>query len=103
LLVAAGIDASRKDAERATEITLRKIPINDSSDCSEEESAEVKPDSAGIKDEADSRSNSSSGSKSSPDSSIEPRSYAGSGNTGFRNGDSWESDPMRHYRQGDGA
>ena len=105
LLVAAGIEASRKDAEKATEITLRKIPINDSSDSSEGESGEDKPDLAGIKDQDDSRSNSSSGSNSSLDSSAEPLRYADSGitgNTGIRNGDSWPSDPMRFYDRGRG-
>jgi len=100
LLVAAGIEVSRRDAEKATEITLRKIPKDDSSNSSKEESGRDKRDSVGIKDEADSKSNSSGGSNSSPDSSVEPRSYADSGNTGNtgnRNGGSWESDPMRFY------
>ena len=82
MLVAAGIEASRKDAEKATEITLRKRPTNDSSDSSEGESGEGKPDSVGINDEDDSRSNSRSVSNSSPDSSAKSPSYAGSGVTG---------------------
>jgi hypothetical protein len=103
LLVAAGIEASRKDAEKGTEISLRKIPINDSSNSSEGEPGEDKPDLAGIKDQDDSRSNSRSGSNSSPDSSAESLSYAGSGITGItgiRNVDAWENDPMRHYHRG---
>jgi hypothetical protein len=106
VLVAAGIEPSRKDAEKATEITLRKRPTNDSSDSSEGESGEGKPDSVGINDEDDSRSNSRSVSNSSPDSSAESPSYAGSGvtgNTGIRDGGSWESGPMRHYQRGGAA
>ena len=103
MLVAAGIEASRKDAEKGTEITFRKIPVNDCSDSSDDESGEDKPDLAGIKDQDDSRSNSRSASNSSPDSSVKPRSYAESGitgNTGNRNGDTWANDPMRFYSRG---
>ena len=91
LLVAASIEVSRKDAEKATEITLRKLPKNDSSDSSKEESGGDKQDLAGNNDQADSRSNSSNCSNSSPNSSAEQHSYAGSGNTantGIRNGGS---------------
>jgi len=91
LLVAASIEVSRKDAEKATEITLRKLPKNDSSDSSKEESGRDKQDLAGNNDQADSRSNSSNCSNSSPNSSAEQHSYAGSGNTantGIRNGGS---------------
>jgi hypothetical protein len=103
LLVAAGIEARRKDAEEATEITLRKMPVNDPSDSRKGESGLNKQSTPGIKEEDDSRSNPRVGSNSSPDSSAEALSYARSGitgNTGIRNGDSWESDPMRHYRRG---
>jgi hypothetical protein len=106
VLVAAGIEASRRDAEKATQITLRRMPTNDSSDSREGESGLSSLESAGINDQDDSISNSRSGSNSSPDSSDKPRSHAGSGitgNTGIRNGNSWENDPMRHYRRGDPA
>ena len=103
MLVAADIEARRKDTEKATEITLRKIPINDSSDSSEDESGEEKPGSAGIKAQDDSKSNSRSALDSRSNSSEEPRNYADSeitGNTGNRNGDPWANDPMRFYSRG---
>jgi hypothetical protein len=91
LLVAASIEVSRKDAEKATELTLRKLLKSDSSDSSKEESGGDKQDLAGNNDQADSRSNSSNCSNSGPNSSAEQHSYAGSGNTGntgIRNGGS---------------
>jgi hypothetical protein len=103
LLVAVGIEAARRDTEKGSEISLRQIPTDDSSDSSEEQSGEDKPDSAGINDNADSSSNSSGGSNSSPDSSEEARSHGDfgvTGNTGIRNEVSWPSNPMRHYRRG---
>jgi hypothetical protein len=94
LLVAAGIEASRKDAEKATEITLRRMPTDDCSDPSEDGSGIGTTDSPGNKGDTDSRSNSSSGTNSSPDSNAEPRNHAGSGitgNTGVRNVSSSET------------
>ena len=101
LLVAAGIEARRKNAEKATELTLRKLPINGSSDSREGDTDVDKRMSAGIKKQDDSRSNPSSGSNTSHDSRAGPLSDGGSGitgNTGIRNRNSWENDPMRFYR-----
>jgi hypothetical protein len=91
LLVAAGIEASRKDAEKATKITLRKLPRNDSSNSNGDEDRTDKPDSPGIKDSDDSTSNSRSESNSKSNSSEEPLTYAVhgiTGDTGIKNGNS---------------
>ena len=85
LLVAAGIEASREDTEKATQITLRKVPKNDSSNYRRDESREHKQNSPGIKHDPDSRSNSRNGSNSRFNSSEKPHSYAVSGNIGIRN------------------
>jgi hypothetical protein len=88
VLVAASIEASRRDGEKATEITLRKLPKNDSSNSSDGESGRAKPNPVGIKYKDDSRSNSSLNSRE------KPLSYADSGITGdtaLRNGDSSEA------------
>jgi len=94
LLVAAGIEASRNDAEKATNITLRKVPRNDSSNSSGDEDRKDKPDSPGIRHSDDSTSNSRSGSNSKSNSSEEPLTYADhgiTGDTGIKNGDFSES------------
>ena len=49
LLVAAGIEANRKDAEKSTKITLRKVPRNDCSNSSGDEDRKDKPGSPGIR------------------------------------------------------
>jgi hypothetical protein len=86
LLVAVGIEARRKDAEKATEIALRKLPRNDSSNSSGNEDRKGKADSPGIRRSDDSISNS----RSESNSSEESPSYADhgiTGDTGIRNGD----------------
>jgi hypothetical protein len=93
LLVAAGIEASRKDAEKATKITLRKLPRNDSSNSRGDEDGQAKPDSPGIRHSDDSTSNSRSESDSESNPSKEPLTYADhgiTGDTGIKNGDSSE-------------
>jgi hypothetical protein len=95
LLVAAGIEASRKDAEKATKLTLRKLPRNDSSNSSGAEDSVVEPDSPGIRHGNDSTSNSRSGSKSRSNPSEELLTYADhgiTGDTGIKNGNSSETD-----------
>ncbi len=94
MLVAAGIEASRKDAEKATKITLRKLPRNDSSNSNADERRTRKPDSPGIRDDDNSTSNSRSTSNSKSNSSEEPLTYADhgiTGDTGIRNGKFSES------------
>ena len=90
LLVAAGIEANRKDAEKSTKITLRKLPRNDSSNSSGDEDRKDKPDSPGSRHSDDSTSNSRSESNSKSNSSEEPLTYADhgiTGDTGIKNGD----------------
>lgn len=93
LLVAAGIEASRDDTEKASVITLRKVSRNDSSDSSSPGTRVDKGNPAGIKDGPDSSSNSSRASNSRNDSSPNAAYTAGSGNTGItgdRSGNSSE-------------
>ena len=90
LLVAAGIEANRKDTEKATKIMLRKLSRNDSSNSSGDEDRKDKPHSPGIRHSDDSTSNS----RSESNSSEEPLTYADhgiTGDTGIKNGDSSES------------
>jgi hypothetical protein len=90
LLVAVGNEARRKDAEKATEIALRKLPRNDSSNSSGDEDRKGKADSPGIRHSDDSISNSRSESNSKSNPSEESPSYADHGITGdtrIRNGD----------------
>src|SRR5215208_3846077 len=82
LLVAAGIEATRDDTEKASVITFRKGPTNDSSDSRHRTARTGSGDSAGIRDEADSSDDSSRASNSSDDSSPNPAGRAASGITG---------------------
>src|SRR5215204_5912785 len=94
LLVAAGIEASRDDTEKASVITFRKVSRNDSSNSSGDEDRKDKPDSPGIRHSDDSTSNSRSGSNSKSNSSEELLTYADhgiTGDTGIKNGDFSES------------
>lgn len=100
LLVAAGIEASRDDAEKASVITFRKVSTNDSSDSRIGESRTDKEDAAGIREGSDPSSNPSGASNPRNDPSPKPADSAGSGDTGItgdRNGSFWEGDPMRFY------
>jgi hypothetical protein len=100
LLMASRIEAGRKDTERATEITLRKMPINDSTISRGGERRESKQDSPGIKDSDDSISNSRDESSSRLNSSEEPLTYADSGitgDTGIRNGGFSESEDEEEH------
>jgi hypothetical protein len=103
LLVAAGIEAKRERPDTGTVITLRKVPRNDASDASTGESRLDKGKAAGNKGGANASSNARDESNASPNASENPANQAASGNTGNtgnRNGDSWQSDPMRHYGRG---
>jgi hypothetical protein len=106
LLVAAGIEAGRERPDSGTVITLRKVPRNDASNASPGEPRSDKRKAAGNKDGANASSNASGASNASLNASENPDKEAGSGNTGNtgnRNGDSWASDPMRHYDRGGAA
>ncbi len=103
MLVAAGIDARRERPDTGTVITLRKVPTNDASNASDGENRSNKGEAAGIKEDANASSNARSDANASANASENPTKEAASGNTGNtgnRNGDSWQSDPMRHYRRG---
>jgi hypothetical protein len=94
LLVAAGIEASRNDTEKASVITFRKVSRNDSSDSRKNESCTDKGNTARIGDESDYSSNSRRASNSRNDSSPNAPDLAGSGNagdTGIRYGGSSET------------
>jgi len=100
LLVAAGIEAGRGRDESAKQITLRKMPTNDGSNGSADESRTDKGETHADTAEDDGRSNGSSGANGMPNGSEKLPSNAASANnadTANRSGPSWENDPMRHY------
>jgi hypothetical protein len=117
LLVAAGIEAGRAEDRTGSKITLRRVPKNDATNATEGENREGKAKTDGIKDESDATANAttdgsnatggnSAGSNATSNPTGKADSYAGSsnsGNSGNRNGDSWQSDPMRHYQRGGAA
>jgi hypothetical protein len=82
LLVAAGVEASRDDAEKASIITFRKVSTTDSSDSSTQKTRADKGYEAGIRDESDSCSNPSQPSNSRNDSSPNSADIGASGDTG---------------------
>lgn len=104
LLVAAGIEASREDAEKGSLIAFRKIPINDSSNSSISEKPAGKADQAGIRGADDSSSNPSQVPNSSSDSSPNPAYLKRSGitgDTGIISGANSEKDePSADHRVG---
>jgi hypothetical protein len=117
LLVAAGIEAGRVEDSTGSKITLRKQPKDDATNATQGEKRTVKPNTGGIKTEDDAtanattdESNATRGNSAVAIATSNPTgnadSYAGfgnGGNSGNRNGDSWQSDPMRHYRRGGAA
>jgi hypothetical protein len=82
LLVAAGIEASRDDTEKASVIAFRKVSRSDSSDSRKDESRADKGNMTVTNDESDSSSNSSRVSNSRNDFSPHPADRAVSGVTG---------------------
>jgi phage terminase small subunit len=88
LLAAAGIEASRDDTEKASVIAFRKVPTNDSSNSRIPVTPVDKGNTAGIKGEPDSSSNSSRASNSRNDSSLDSAYLSASGDTGIT-GDSY--------------
>jgi hypothetical protein len=93
LLVASGIEAGRVEDRTGSKITLRKLPKDDATNATEDESGEGKAKTGGIKPDDDATANATGNTDS----------YASSGNSGNRYGDTWQSDPMRAYRQGGAA
>jgi Bifunctional DNA primase/polymerase, N-terminal len=103
LLVAAGIEAGRVEDRSGSNITLRKVPTGDATNATGGENREGKPKEGGIKAEDDATANATDGSNATANATRKPahRTENGnSGNSGNRNGDSWENDPMRAYRRG---
>ncbi len=103
LLVAAGIEAGRMEDRTGSRITLRKVPKDDATNATQDENREGKPKERGIKTEDDATTNATGRSNATSNPTENADSYAGYGNSGIsgnRNGDSWQSDPMRPYRQG---
>jgi hypothetical protein len=110
LLVAAGIEAGRVEDRTGSKITLRKLPKNDATNATGDENREGKK-TDGIKAEDDATANATTGKSNATDgnsadsnatsnATANADSYAGSGNSGNRNGSTWEADPMRAYRRG---
>jgi hypothetical protein len=111
LLVATGIEASRKEDRTASHIVLRKVPRNDATDATGDENPIDKPKNGGIKVEVDATANATSlesnatgGNTHPPNATLnaapEPHSYADTGDSGIsgnRSGSLWENDPMRFY------
>lgn len=83
LLVAAGIEALRDDTDKASVITFRKAPTNDSSDSRTSRNRMDKGNADGIKEESNSSSNSSPASNSRNDSSPNTAYLSASGDTGI--------------------
>jgi hypothetical protein len=103
VLAAVGIEAKRDRPDTGTVITLRKVPTNDASNASPGESGSDKGKEAGNKDGANASSNAREAPNASSNASPNAARTADSGNTdntGNRNGNSWQGDPMRHYRRG---
>jgi hypothetical protein len=103
VLATVGIEAKRERPDSGTVIALRKVPTNGASNASTGESRTGKEETAGNKGSANASSNARNESNVSDDASQNPAVLAASsntGNTGNRNGDSWQSDPMRSYRMG---
>jgi hypothetical protein len=100
LLAAAGIEAGRVEDRTGSKITLRKLPKNDATNATEGETREGKPKEGGIKAEDDATANATGRSNATSNPTEKADSYAdygNSGDSGNRNGDSWQNDAMRHY------
>lgn len=98
LLVAANIEASRDDTEKASVIAFRKPSANDSSNSMQSESGTTKGDGAGIRDMDDPSSNSreDSNPRSNPSPNAANRAASGiTGDTGIIFEDSSEEEPER--------
>jgi len=101
LLVAAGIEASRDRDESAKHITLRRrTSKNDGSDGIQNVSGVGKGKPPAITDSASGRLNGSNGRSNGSEKPPNNADIADTANTADRSGDSWESDPMRHYNRG---
>ena len=116
LLLAAGIETDRVEDTTGSKIILRKVPKNDATNATQDENCEGKPKDSGIKEEDNATSDATAGgsndtggnsasSNATPNPTGNADTYAGSGGSGIsgnRNGGSWQSDPMKHYRRGGG-
>jgi len=117
LLLAARIEAGRVENRTGSKITLRKLPKDDATNATQDESGEGKPKTGGIKPEdvapanaTTGESNATGGNSASSNAASNATGnadrYAGSensGNSGNIYGDSWQSDPMRFYDRGRGG
>jgi hypothetical protein len=116
LLVAASIEAHRTEVNSSSKITLRKTPIDGATDATEGESGIGKPKARGNTAEAnatsiatESESNATSDNTGDSDATLDATAkadiYAGSGNSGNRDGNSSEevsallSEPPAWYRR----
>ncbi len=95
LLVAVGIEAGRTEEKTGSWITLRKLPGNDATDATEDETGMDKLKAGGNRVEDDAPSNATGGNTDIPNARSNPTgkvdSYADSGNggnSGIRHGDS---------------
>jgi hypothetical protein len=102
LLVAAGIEAGRVEDRAGSKITLRKLSTDDATNATEGEHRGGEPKTDGIKAEDDATANATGRYNATPNPTENADSYAGSGNSGNRYGDSWQNDPMRYYGHGSG-
>jgi hypothetical protein len=103
LLVAASIEAHRMEDRSGSTISLRKTPTDDATNATDDKNAVGKGKTGGITSSDDATTNATDGSNATANATRKPahRTENGnSGNSGNRNGDSWENDPMRAYRRG---
>ena len=103
LLVAAGIEAGRVEDRSGSKITLRQVPTGDATNATRVENPEGKAKDGGIKQPDDATANATDGPDATSNATRKPANRAESGNSGDsgnRNGDSWQSDPMRFYTRG---
>jgi hypothetical protein len=106
VLAAVGIEATRGRDESAKQITLRKVPTNDGSNGSGGQSRPNSDKTHANRDSDDGISNGRNASNGISNGSENPAGKADSANTANtanRYGDSWQSNPMRHYRRGGAA
>ena len=94
LLVAAGIEAGRTEDKSGSKITLRKMPKNVATDATGDRNLTDQAKTGGNTHGDDATPNATA------DATPNPADRAESGNSGNRYGNSWENDPMRHYRRG---
>ena len=114
VLVAAGIETHRKEDKSGSKIVLRKVPRSDATTATGGENRTERPNTDGIKDDSNATTTATGSDSNATDGNSEGSSatfnatgkadryagYGNGGNSGNRNGASWQSDPMRHYRRG---